>query len=114
MTCGGPVFDYQTEEPFGLVVAESEIGNLVRPELELMDADEQVYLIDDTGQILFTSSRETSSRHQPAADIFSNWEELKSQLKTASEYLDPDREVYATRLVFPQRNNSIYIVFRSH
>ncbi|MCR9291839.1 MAG: serine/threonine protein kinase [bacterium] len=114
VTCGVPVFDARSEEPFGLVVAEAEVGNLVRPELELMDTPQQVYLVDGSGHVMFTSSRDTSALKKMASEITSKWDEIQTTLVDGCEYMDPDREVYANRLVFPQRNNSIYILLTAN
>ncbi len=111
LVCGVPVFDCQTEEPFGLVCAEAEIGNLVRPELEAVGGQDPVYLIDDHGDILFTSSRETHHKSLPAEQAIEKWPEILKTLLEKPEYLDADREYYATRLAFPQKNNAIHFVF---
>ncbi len=88
LVCGVPVFDCQTEEPFGLVCAEAEIGNLVRPELEAVGGQDPVYLIDDHGDILFTSSRETHHKSLPAEQAIEKWPEILKTLLEKPEYLE--------------------------
>jgi hypothetical protein len=111
LVCGVPVFDSQTEEPFGLVCAEAEVGNLVRPELDAVGGQDEVLLIDDNGDLLFASNRQIQAKAQAAEDLVPRWPHIRRLLFEAPEYLDPDREYYATRLPFPQKNNAIHIVF---
>lgn len=112
LMCGVPVFNQKNEEPFGLVVTEAEIGNLLRSELDLMGVTDEAILLDETGSVLFSSST-NSLKSKPAEEILPQWSEMKSVLQTECEYLDPCREFYATRLPLPRKNNSIYIVFRT-
>ena len=111
--CGVPVFDQNTEEPFGLVVADAEIGNLVRPELQMSESAGTVYLTDDNGSILFTSSLDSNVKSCSAEDLFSDWSEIKRRLRYEVEFLDSDQEVYATRLPLPGKQQSIHILYKS-
>ena len=111
IVCGVPVFDQDSEEPFGLVCAEAEIGNLVRPELELINSSHQVYLVDDSGNLLFSSGRADKLGDKMATQSLENWDVIFNALSSGQEFLDPDRERYATRLAAPQKDNSINIVF---
>ncbi len=111
IVCGVPVFDDATEEPFGLVLAEAEIENLVRPELQAIETQDTIYLVDDTEQILFASNR-SRVKNSLAPDVISRWAEIKRTTSDSPEYIETDREFYATRLAFPQNNNSIRIVLQ--
>lgn len=112
VVAGVPVFDARTEEPFGLVLAEAEIGNLVRPELTDAETGDWIYLIDDQERILFSSRPGDTRSQHIAADAISRWPEISAALEDASEYFEADREYYATRLTFPQNLNSIRIVLQ--
>lgn len=111
IVCGIPVFDLKTEEPFGLVAAEAEIANLVLPELQLEDSVGRLYLIDDSGTILFSDSGDARVKALPAAEILTEWPAIQHRLTDAKEYIDSGRSTYATKLTFPHKNNSITIVF---
>lgn len=111
LVIGVPVFDADSEEPFGLVVAESEIGILVRPELAMVGTKDNVFLIDDRDRILFSSKLLPNPSETFAGDVLPRWSDIKDSAANA-EFTDPDREYYTDRLVFPQKNNSIHIVFQ--
>lgn len=113
LVCGVPVFDETTEEPFGLVSAEAEIGNLVRPELEVINSSNTVFVVDDNANVLFTSCRETATKSVLATDIFEDWDSITRALADEPEYIDSGRLLYANVLRFPQKNNSMHIVFKS-
>ncbi|MEM8735228.1 MAG: serine/threonine-protein kinase, partial [Planctomycetota bacterium] len=103
LVCGVPVFDDSTEEPFGMVVAEAEVGNLVRPELELSKSGFEALLLDDAGNVLFSTSAGGDSKRGAAKEGLGNWEEVRAVIDVEQEYLDPNREIYATRLPLPKR-----------
>lgn len=112
IVCGVPVFDAETEEPFGFVGAEAEVGNLVRPELEVIGAQDTVYLIDDFDNILFTSSRESAVKESVASDHIPDWSNISQSLANSAEFIDPARQIHATRLPYSRSGNSIRIVFQ--
>ncbi len=112
IVAGVPVFDSATEEPFGLVLAEAEIGNLVRPEIEAISTQDVIYLIDDRGHILFSTRPSSRSTPRLATSEISRWPEISKALAESGEYIESDREFYATQLMFPQKNNSIRIVLQ--
>jgi serine/threonine protein kinase len=109
---GVPVFDAKTEEPFGLVLAEAEIGNLVRPEIEAIETRDTIYLIDDKERILFSTRPANRDAFGLAAEEIPRWPEIAQGIAQSPEYIESDREFYATRLMFPQKNNSIRIVLQ--
>ena len=110
LVCGVPVFDDETEEPFGIVCTEAEIGNFVRPELEMIGQRDRIYLIDDNDSVIFASEREREVKQMDIEDLIPVWSELKSALQDADEYRDPNREFYATKMHLPQKYNSMSIV----
>ncbi len=112
IVAGVPVFDSRTEEPFGLILAEAEIGGLVRPELSATESSDWIYLIDDKDRILFSSRPGYQRGEQNAGSLISRWKEIATTLADATEYFEADREFYATRLSFPQNLNSIRIVLQ--
>lgn len=113
LVVGVPVFDEQTEEPFGLVVAEAEVGNLVRPEIEIGGNKSRVLLVDDREQVIFDSRNppKYGSDDVVAGDVISRWDAIKST-QPGEEYIENDREFYATALVFPQNRRSIRIILQ--
>ena len=112
MVAGVPVFDQETEEPFGLVLAEAEIGNLVRPEITATELSDSVYLVDDHDRILFSTKRINQSLQQVAPDFIARWPEIAHTIADNNEYIESDREYYATRLPFPQNLNSLRIILQ--
>ncbi|MEM7476482.1 MAG: serine/threonine-protein kinase [Planctomycetota bacterium] len=110
--CGVPVFDSKTEEPFGLVVAESEIGSLVRPEMQLSESDGSLFLMDSSENVLFTSSKDPEVKSKVGKELFANWSQITQALRDQSEFIDGDQEVYATRLQLPTTKESLYIVLQ--
>ncbi len=112
VVAGVPVFEPQTEEPYGVVLAESEIGNLVRPEINAIGTKDHVYLIDEQGHVLFSSKQSSSTNQRLAKEEISRWSEISQSLNESGEYVETDREFYATQLTFPQKNNSIRIVLQ--
>lgn len=113
LVCGVPVFDNSTEEPFGLVCVEAEIGNLIRPELEVIGVQGPVYLIDDRDALLHVYGAPEKQKELRADELISNWEAVTQTLSNGEEYTDANREFYATQLMFPQETNSIRIVMRA-
>jgi eukaryotic-like serine/threonine-protein kinase len=112
IVAGVPVFDSQTEEPFGLVLAEAEVGNLARTELAAIDRQGTVFLVDDQGHVLFSSQHGFGREPAIAPDVIPRWDEISKTLSHAAEYIDADLEFYATTLAFPQNMNSLRIVFQ--
>ncbi|QDV27951.1 serine/threonine-protein kinase [Aureliella helgolandensis] len=111
---GVPVFDTETEEPFGMVISEAEIGILVRPELDLIGTKDHLYLLDDNGQILFSTKRLPGASHGQVSngrDVIDRWSEMIAVLDD-EDYVEADREFYATQLSFPQRRNALRIVLQ--
>ncbi len=112
--CGVPVFDANSEEPFGQIVSEAEIGNLVRPELEAMDESPDALLADDSGNIIFATSKDQAIKHRTIDELVPNWPAIKSKLKDEPDYIDPNRDVFATKLSLRRNRNSIHIIFTNH
>lgn len=113
LVCGVPVFSEQTEEPFGFVCTEAEIGNLVRPELDMIGTRDRVFLIDDNDNVLFSNVLEREAKSRAVEELIPVWPQLKKTLNVADEYRDPNREHYALKLELPQKYNSVRIVFQS-
>ena len=112
LVCGVPVFDDSTEEPFGLVSVEAEIGNLLKPELDVIGMKGTVYLIDDRDSVLHVFGAPQRQKESRVDELVQNWDAVTLALNHGEEYIDADREFYATQLVFPQKNNSIRMVMR--
>lgn len=111
VVCGVPVFDSTSEEPFGIVLAEAEVGNLVGPELQMIGTKSRVLLVDDHDKVIFDSSAAMrSSEEVNANDLIDRWSEIRDS--GSGEYIETDREYYSNILSFPQRNNSIRIVMQ--
>jgi serine/threonine protein kinase len=113
LVCGVPVFDSKTEEPFGIAVTEAEVGNLVRPELAMAQATFESLVVDDNGSVLFSSTANGDAKRDLSPAKIEKWDEIKQALDRDREFLDPNREVYATRLPLPRRQNSMNILFRA-
>ncbi len=113
VVCAMPIFAADTEEPFGLVLAESEVASLVRPELELVGTTDHVFVIDDRDQLLFSTRpvRAVADGLPKAENVIDRWAEIKSSLG-CDEYTETDREFFATQLCFPQREDALRIVFK--
>ena len=109
---GVPVFDPQTEEPFGLVWVEAETRRLVGTEMDVMHSNHTVYLIDDSGHILYTNKLPLQQETALAANEISRWSEIEQTLSENAEYTEPDQEYYATRLTSPYSNCSLRIVLQ--
>jgi serine/threonine protein kinase len=112
IVAGVPVFDAESEEPFGLVLAEAEVENLVRPEILATASHGTIYLMDDKDRILFSSKPYDTGLASSAADIIPAWKTIADVIAEADEFIDANHEFYANRLVFPQKNNSIRILLR--
>lgn len=109
---GVPVFDPQTEEPFGLVWVEAEARRLVGTEMDVMRSSHTVYLIDDSGHILYTNKLPLQQEITLAANEISRWSEIAQTLAENAEYTEPDQEYYATRLTSPYNYKSLRIVLQ--
>lgn len=110
---GVPVFDAKTEEPFGLVCAEAEIGTLIALEMGVLNSRERVMLVNEQGQILYANNSGRSLLGRSASELISSWPRIADALLENNEYIDPDRDFYANRLSFPSNRNSIYFVFQA-
>jgi eukaryotic-like serine/threonine-protein kinase len=113
LIAGVPVFHSETEEPAGLVLVEAEVENLVRPEIEASEIPDTVYLVDDKNHILFTTRRLPHKEEHVAGDTVPKWPEISRAFSEQDEFIDGDREVYATRLMFPQKLNSLRVVLHA-
>lgn len=112
LVAGVPVFDSENEEPFGFVVAEAEIGNLVRPEINASESAATVHLTDDNDRILFSTRRIQNKDQMIAPDLIPRWADVARVTADQGEYIETDREIYATRLPFPQGLNSLTIILQ--
>lgn len=112
IVAGVPVFDDRNEEPFGMVLAEAELGSLVTSEISATGTQDKIYLVDDRQRVLFSNRSSSSASLATAASVIARWPEIALVITENDEYIESDREFYATRLEFPQRNNSICIVFQ--
>lgn len=111
IVAGVPVFEPLTEEPFGLVMAEAEIGRLVQRELEASQFGHTLYLIDDKGQILYSNQRSLQTVIAQASQEIERWPDIVQALNETGEYTEAECEYYATQLMFPHTiNNSLRIV----
>lgn len=113
LVCGVPVFDAKTEESIGLAVTEAEVGNLIRPELAMAQSTFESLIVDDDGSVLFSSTASGDTKRELSQAKIEKWDEIKLALDREKEFLDPNREVYATRLPLPRRQNSMNILFRA-
>ncbi len=114
IVAGVPVFDAATEEPFGLVLAESEVGSLVKPELNAIDTSHVVYLVDDHEHVLFSSKPGYGRERKMAPQLISRWSEIAQTMASAVEYIESDLEYYATRLSLPQDLNSLRVILQAN
>ncbi|HBE71092.1 MAG TPA: hypothetical protein DDW52_23340 [Planctomycetaceae bacterium] len=114
VVCGVPVFDENSEEPFGLVVAEAEISNFVQPEIAISGgAKDRVMVIDDRSQVIFDSKSPAkyATTDVNAHDVVDRWEQILAT-PVGEEYIESDREYYASGLMFPQNHKTIRIVLQ--
>ncbi|MCA9129405.1 MAG: serine/threonine protein kinase [Planctomycetales bacterium] len=113
IVCGVPVLDGESAEPAGLVIAESEIVGLLKPELSIVGAKEDVFVLDDRDRILFSNVPlpDSNSSELLAADVLPGWQSIKSSL-VAGEAIDVDGGKYGTQLTLPQKNRSLRILFQ--
>jgi len=112
IVAGVPVFDPISEEPFGLVMAEAELGRLVRPELEATHNRHTLYLVDDKGQILYSNKTRLQGQVVPADQEITRWREIVHAIQDSGEYTESECEYYATRLTLPHNNKSLRIVLQ--
>lgn len=113
VVCGVPVFDERSEEPFGVVVAEAEVGNLLRPEIEIGGTKSRVLMVDDREIVIFDSLNPRVFAHEEvrAETVISRWEAIKNTPPT-EEYIENDREYYSTAMVFPQNRRTTRIIMQ--
>jgi hypothetical protein len=104
LSAGVPVFDGQTEEPFGLVVIECDLQRIIESELrERIRTAQQVIVIDASSTVWLHDARSqgpiTESVGKPACEVIGDADQIAATLLKHSEFIDEtDRELYATRL----------------
>jgi hypothetical protein len=107
---GVPVFDSNTEEPFGVVLAESEVGNLIGPELQMIGTKFRLVLVDDHENVIFDSSApKRSAETRKVGDLYSRWPEMRD---AEGEFDDPDREFVASKISFPENSSSMHVILQ--
>ena len=111
IVCGIPVFDAVTEEPFGLVLAEADLGNLISPELRLIHSESHVYVVDPKDNILFSTHSGREVKAKLAGELIPNWEKIRDALQQNGDYLDDGSEVYVTTLELSRQTEAMHIVF---
>jgi eukaryotic-like serine/threonine-protein kinase len=112
LVAGVPVFDSRTEEPFGLVLCEAEVGALMRPEIAATESNNCVYLMDDSERILFSTRGGLAGEQVSAADAIPRWREIADALDNTPEFIDADQEFYGSRYPLPQHLNSLRMLLR--
>ena len=99
-----PVFDQTTEEPFGYVSIEVDLGRVLEREMRTrIRAASEVIVLDEDNRVLIHESRSQGrvprSFKQPLETVLPESEVLIEYLRDASEFLDElNRETYATTL----------------
>ena len=96
---GVPVFD-KDEEPFGMVVIESDFDRLFTTHLNQRNRVSHDVLVvnDDESIILEDSTRSNGSVGKSASEVLMAWEAIKRELDINEDYVDSQRETYAMRI----------------
>lgn len=112
---GVPVFDNE-EEPFGMVTIESDFDRLLAAHVNQRSRVSQEVLIVDENELVLLedSARAHGSVGRKAEEIVSSWSEIKSELDLNNDYVDSQREVYATRIDLVPGVSSLDLVLRAN
>jgi len=111
-----PVFDDETEEPFGFVMIEACLHHVVEGFLQqrLKNSDRAFILNNDCEVLMQVNKDGTSSIDcdgQSASSICSMWSTVMSALRDRGEYVDEKtHSVYATRVDLVRGKSSLAIV----
>ena len=111
-----PVFDDETEEPFGFVMVEACLHHVVEGFLQqrLKNSDRALILSNDCEVLMQVNKDGTSSIDcdgQSASSVCSMWSTVMSALRDRGEYVDEEtHSVYATRVDLVPGKSSLAIV----
>ncbi|MCA9057669.1 MAG: serine/threonine protein kinase [Planctomycetaceae bacterium] len=116
LSAGVPVFDEESEELFGFVRVETSLDRLIETEMRdrLRSTRDLIVLDNDCRIVLHLSKdrgRNRTSDGRAMTDFVSDWPEIRTSLKTTSEYYDNNRyEIYATKVDLIPGRYSLAIV----
>ena len=108
------MFDNE-EEPFGMVVIESDFDRLLSSHVNQRSrVSKEVLIVDDSETVLLEdSARANGSVGKSANDIVNSWGEIKRELDLNNDYVDSQREVYATRIDLVPGISSLDLILRA-
>ncbi|MFY9255882.1 MAG: serine/threonine-protein kinase [Fuerstiella sp.] len=99
-----PVFDDETEEPFGFVRIEASLERLIENEIRgRFHAINRLYVLDNDCKVLMqldsSGSRVKANDGQSMSSIAASWDSVVPMLKLEGEFVDnQDHAFYATRI----------------
>jgi len=110
---GVPVFDNE-EEPFGLVVIETDFDRLLAAHLNQRNRVSRDVLVvnDEETIILEESMRLSGSVGKSAPDVLMAWPAIERELDLNEDYVDSQRETYAMRIELVPGISALDIVLR--
>ncbi|RMF43148.1 MAG: serine/threonine protein kinase [Planctomycetota bacterium] len=110
--CGVSVVARSDDRRRGMIIAAAELKAILSVEAEMMNLEADLQLFDADRRLVYSLPPKppaTLPTDHTTMDA-KRWETIISELDEAGEYIDPAERVYATRLVFPNRSDSITIV----
>jgi eukaryotic-like serine/threonine-protein kinase len=116
LAAGVPIFDEQTEEPFGYVVIECDLRRIIEAESrDRIQTAQQIIVVDSESTVWLHNSKRcgpiTESVDKPAAEIVAVMDRLDTTLAQHAEFIDEtNREVYAARLDLVAVKSDLVIV----
>ena len=108
---GVPVFDNE-EEPFGMVVIESDFDRLMEQQVNQRHrVSTHIFVTNDEGRVLLEDAEKSiGARGDHADEHVPNWDDLCHELDLGNEYVDSNRQVFATRVSLVPRASSLMLV----
>jgi len=111
-----PVFDEQTEEPFGFVMLESCLTHVVEDFLQnrLQNA-KRVYVLNDKCEVLLHMKQDSNQacdvKCHDFGELCSQWANVRPELRMRGEYVDEQTHaIYATRVSIDRDESALAIV----
>lgn len=97
-----------------MVVIESDFDRLLVSHLNQRSrVSNEVLIVDDNETVLLEDSpRANGSVGKPATNVVPSWPEIKRELDLNNDYVDTQREVYATRVDLVPGISSLNLILR--
>ncbi|MCA9063348.1 MAG: serine/threonine protein kinase [Planctomycetaceae bacterium] len=116
LSAGVPVFDEASEELFGFVRMETSLDRLIETEMrDRLRSTRDLIVLDNDCRIVLHLSRDRgrnrTSDGRAMTDFVSDWPEIRTALKTTSEFYDNNHHaIYATKVDLIPGRYSLAIV----